>query len=257
MRPPRLAGAIGNCMPRLHRIAAGLALALPLTLAFAQGAPAQPLSNEAVFKKLAALAPTGSPEARYHLGMFLNNGIGTPRDNAAAYKLFVQAAEAGHALAAYKVGCYLAGQFPGVVPVDEAEALKFKLRAAEAGYALAQLDVGTMYRKRGEVQNATAWWERASRQGDVQATALLAHQRVSDASADKTQGYALMLVLKGLSPQPPQQLLDHIARVEAELSAEDKARAEGIRSGWLTGKSPLTEKAQAGMAPVHALIAPR
>lgn len=234
-----------------------LGVCATLALASLSAVHADPAADEAMFKKLSALARTGGAEAKYHLGMFLNNGIGTPRDNAAAYKLFTEAAEAGDALAAYKVGCYLAGQFPGVVPVNDAEALKFKLRAAEAGYALAQQDVGVMYRKRGDLPNATEWWERASRQGDVPATAMLAHQLVSDASADRTKGYALMQVLKAATPNPPQQLLDHIAKLDAALTADDKARAEGIRATWLTGKSALTAKAEAGMAPVRALLASR
>lgn len=244
-------------MVTFARIAASLAIALPLSLACGPAARAQTLSNEEMFKKLSALAPTGTPEAKYHLGMFLNNGIGTPRDNAAAYKLFAEAAAAGDELAAFKVGCYLAGQFPGVVPVDEAEALKFKLRAAEAGYALAQQEVGAAYRKRGDMLNAALWWERASRQGELPATALLAHHLAGAASPDKTKGYALMLVLKQMAPNPPQQLLDHIAKVEQQLTAEEKAKADGIRAGWLTGKSPLTVKAEAGMAPVQALLASR
>lgn len=210
-----------------------------------------------MFTKLSALAQGGNAEAKYHLGMLLNNGIGTARDNAAAYKLFAEAAAAGHELAAYKVGCYLAGQFPGVVPVNEAEALKFKLRAAEAGYALAQQDVGVIYGKQRDMQNATLWWERASRQGDVPATAWLAHHLSGDSSTDKPQGYALMLLLKDLAPGAPQQLLDHIAKVEAQLTAEDKARAGTLRTGWLTGKSPLTVKAEAGMAAAQALVASR
>ena len=210
-----------------------------------------------MFTKLSVLAQGGDAEAKYHLGMFLNNGIGTARDNPAAYKLFTEAAAAGHELAAYKVGCYLAGQFPGVVPVNQAEALKFKLRAAEAGYELAQQDVGMIYGKQRDLQNATLWWERASRQGNVPATAMLANYLSSDASSDKTKGYALMLVLKQMTPNAPQPLLDRIANVEAQLTAEDKAKAEALRAAWLTAKSPLTVKANAGMAPVQTLLASR
>ena len=91
-------------MVTFARIAASLAIALPLSLACGPAAQAQTLSNEEMFKKLSALAPTGTPEAKYHLGMFLNNGIGTPRDNAAAYKLFAEAAaaEAGLDLARFE-----------------------------------------------------------------------------------------------------------------------------------------------------------
>lgn len=240
-------------MPTLSRLVASVAIALALSPAV----PAQTLSHQAMFQKLSVLAQGGDAEAKYHLGMFLNNGIGTARDNPAAYKFFTEAAAAGHELAAYKVGCYLAGQFPGVVPVNAAEALKFKLRAAEAGYALAQQDVGVMYAKQQDLQNATLWWERASRQGNVPATALLANHLSGDASPDKTPGYALLLLLKELEPNAPQKLLEHIAKVEAPLTADDKARAGTLRAGWLTGKSALSVKADAGMAPVQTLLASR
>lgn len=54
--------------------------------------------------------------------MFLNNGIGTHRDNKAAFRYFSEAAEAGDVLASYKVGCYYAGQFKDVFPLDEQSA---------------------------------------------------------------------------------------------------------------------------------------
>ncbi|MEO6277620.1 hypothetical protein [Roseateles sp.] len=135
--------------------------------------------------------------------------------------------------------------------------MKFKLRAAEAGYVLAQQDVGVIYRKQQDLQNATLWWERASRQGEVQATALLAHHLSGDASPDPAKSYALMLVLKQLTPKPPQELLAQIAKVEPQLTADDKAKAEAIRATWLTGKSPLTVQADTGMKRVQALLASR
>ncbi|MFG6430357.1 hypothetical protein [Roseateles sp. LYH14W] len=113
-----------KAMPLIQRFVALAATAL-VSLS---GAQAESLSKEAMFARLSALAPNGNAEVKYNLGMFLNNGIGTAQDNVAAFRYFTEAAEAGHPLAAYKVGCYLAGQFLGVVPVNQADALKFSKR---------------------------------------------------------------------------------------------------------------------------------
>jgi len=219
-------------------------------------AHAENLTKEAMFARLSALAPSGNAEVKYNLGMFLNNGIGTARDNKAAFKYFSEAAESGHELAAYKVGCYLAGQFPGTVPVDEAEALKFKLRAAEAGYDLAQYDVGMRFGKKRDIQNAVLWWERASRQGNLEATAYLANyfSNPSSPNPDLVKGHALALLLKAMSPEPTKELLSHIAHLETKLSAEQRLESDAFRASWPTGKTPLTLKAQTGFSSIPALL---
>lgn len=215
---------------------------------------AQDPSPEMMFKRLAALASTGNADVKYNLGMFLNNGIGTPRDNRTAFQYFSEAADAGNALASYKVGCYLTGQFPGVVPINEAEALKFKLRAAEAGYDLAQYDVGMHFGKKGDLANAVIWWERSSRQANVQATAYLANYYSSKSSPDKIKGFALMLVLKDLMPNVTKELLDHIEKLDSQLSTAEKSEANTIRLSWVTGPTPLTTKARTGIKMIPALL---
>lgn len=237
-----------------------LILALPFLGARADAgadvtASLQPATPESLYARLAALAPSGHAEVKYNLGMFLNNGIGTPPDRAAAFRQFSQAAEAGHALAAYKVGCYFAGQFPGVVPTDPAQALRFKLRAAEAGYELAQTDVGTHFARLGDTAQAALWWERASRQGSLEATARLAHALSIDGSADKVRAVALMRLVKTMTSTPPQPLLARLDALEAQLSDADKAAATTIGATWLQGKTPLTAQAQRGFAAVPALLA--
>ncbi len=239
-------------MFRIKHCAAALAMvALSCTAAAAPEGP----SREAMFSKMSALASTGNAEVLYNLGMFLNNGIGTPADHTAAFRRFSEAAAAGHALAAFKVGCYLMGQFPGTVPVDAAEGLKFKLRAAEAGYDLAQQDVALHYARTGEAATAQRWFERASHQGDLPSTAYLADQLSRPGSADKHTGYALLQLLQARMPQPPKELLERMATLEGTLSADDKAAAAALRDNWVTAPSPLTLQARAGLKGVPALIA--
>lgn len=217
-------------------------------------AQAQDTAHQVMFARLSALASTGHAEAKYHLGMFLNNGMGTPRDAKAAFKHFTEAAESGHPLAAYKVGCYLAGQFPGAVPVDLAEALRFKLRAAEAGYDLAQQDVGEHFWRMKDIDSALLWWERASRQGSVKATAYLAHHEAGHPSQDPVRLYVLTMLLHQASPRPAKALLDQIAQSKAVLTAEQRTRAEASLASWSTGVTALTQEARAGFRRVTALL---
>lgn len=238
-------------MTFISHLAASLAI-----VAFSLSAvAAEPMSTATMFARMSALASTGNADIHYNLGMFLNNGIGTRADPAAAFKHFSAAAAAGHVLAAFKVGCYLDGQFPGTVTVDRAEAMKFKLRAAEAGYALAQYDVGLHYARLGDAANARLWWERASQQGELLSTAVLAQQWSAEASPDKVKGYALMLLVQAQLPKVPPELTARIDQVGAQLSPEDKAAADTLRASWVTGETPLTQQAKATVGAVPALIA--
>jgi len=238
-------------MSRIKHLVAALAMA---TLSCAAVA-VENLSREAMFSKMSALASTGNAEVLYNLGMFLNNGIGTPPDHAAAFRRFSEAAAAGHALAAFKVGCYLHGQFPGTVPADDAEGQQFKLRAAEAGYDLAQRDVALHYARQGDAATAQLWFERASHQGDLASTAHLAHRLSGDESADKVKGYALLQLLQQRMPQPSKELLERLAALDGQLSADEKTAAAALRAAWETDPSPLTLQARAGLKGVPALIA--
>lgn len=215
---------------------------------------AEDISPEVMFKRLSALSSTSNADVKYNIGMFLNNGIGTSRNNKAAFQYFSEAADAGNELAAYKVGCYFAGQFPGTVPTDMASALKFKLRAAEAGYDLAQYDAGLTLWKKGETEHALIWLERASRQANVQATTFLARYFSSPSSPDKIKGYALVQILKTLVPNPDKEFLDHIARLDTQFSNAEKSEADTIRASWVTGLTPLSLHARIGIKAVPELL---
>lgn len=238
------------------RIIKNLLILSAFTCISAHAFSADDISNDAMFTRLSALAPSGNAEVKYNLGMFFNNGIGTKRDNKAAFHYFSEAAELGHELASYKVGCYLAGQFPGTVPVNEQEALKFKLRAADAGYELAQLDVGLYFAKKRDLQSALIWWERASRQGNLGATAYLANyfSNPSSPNPDLVKSHALALLLRAMMSEPTKELLAHITQLETKLSPEQKTESDAFRASWLTGKTPLSVKAQTGLSAIPALL---
>ncbi|MFG6412324.1 hypothetical protein ACG02S_00280 [Roseateles sp. DC23W] len=209
----------------------------------------------ALFARVEAAAGRAeNPALKYHLGMLLNNGIGTARDLPRAYALFNEAAAAGDVLAAYKVGCYLAGQWGGVVPPDEAQALAFKQRAAEAGYDLAQRDVGLMQLKHGDRAGAERWLALASRQGDLPSTALLADQAAKDGN-DPVRALGLTLVVQAGSRQTTAALTARIAALKSGLDAAGRQQAEALQAGWVTGPTALTQQARAGMRAVEPLLA--
>ena len=122
------------------------------------GAP----SDTDLFQKLSALAEKGSAAAQYNLGMLYNNGIGTAQDTHRAFEWFEKSAAGGDPLGSYKVGCYYAGQFPGVVPIDYEKALEANLVAAKAGYFRAQQEIAGMYASKDNFQEAVKWWTAAA-----------------------------------------------------------------------------------------------
>ena len=241
------------------KILSAILLCLLVPSVHAENTPVSPAnavgpSHQAMFHQLSALAGTGNADAKYNLGMFYNNGIGTQRDNHAAFRYFSEAAQAGNLLAAYKVGCYYAGQFTGVVPTDAQNALKYKLRAAEAGYDVAQHDIALYFAREGDVPTALVWWEKAARQAHVPSTAYLAQHLSGVDSKDKVKAFAVMLVLREQMPNISKQLSDRIAVARTELSEDEKLQSERIRGTWLTGPTPLTTAARAGVTAVPALL---
>ena len=85
-------------------------------------------------------AAAGRAEAMFSLGALYGGGHDIPPDRAQALRWFLQAAEAGHALAQMMAGRYLARGLAGRVDVSQARhwlehALAQGLEAARADYA--------------------------------------------------------------------------------------------------------------------------
>lgn len=220
----------------------------------ATSSTADAASPEAMFGRLSALADTGNADVLYNLGMFYNNGIGTQRDNQAAFRLFTRAAQGGNLLAAFKVGCYYAGQFKGIVVTDPKLAFDYELRAAEGGYDLAQNAVANQLYRQGRFAEALAWWEKASRQGDAASTNYLAYYLSRADDGDKAKAVALMRILKTQMAHASETLAAKMAAMEATLSGDQEREAKRIEASWMTGPTPLTLTARAGMATVPGLL---
>jgi len=206
-------------------------------------------------ERLSVLAHAGDAGASYHLGMLYNNGVGVAQDNGRALALFRTAAEGGDPLGAYKLGCYYAGQF-GVIEPDEDQALRYKLIAAEAGYSLAQLDVANLYYVRGSYAEALRWFEAASRQGQPQALYNLSvmYRDGQGTGPSRARTYAFFrlaqLASHGVIGAGAQQTPDELL---ASMTAAERADAERFETGWVTGPTELTRRAQSGMERAEAL----
>lgn len=213
---------------------------------------AQPTDNLA--PRLEQLAKAGDAEALYHLGMFHHMGVGVPRDQKKALAYFRRAAAAGDPLAAYKLGCFYAGQ-DEVLPVDLEQALANKLVAARAGYALAQQDVGGMYMDSGDADAAELWLGRAAAQGWPDA--LFAYANLHNGKNGLPRDPALLvayfelfLARRGAGAQQRAWLDER----KAELTATERGRADRLVAAFRPAPTPLTIKGLSGQRAAEALV---
>lgn len=214
-----------------------VALAFSCLLLFSMPANA----NDAdTLNAMEALANKGDAEAQYHVGMMHNNGIGTPQDPKRAFAWFEKSAASNDPLGAYKLGCYYAGQFAGVVTPDPDEALKYKLVAAKAGYALAQHDVAILYARRGNLEEALKWWKVAGDQGFP--NALFSLSRAYSAGKGAPRDISLSYAYFKLSGVPKKNV-DEMASM---LSKPELESAEKLLSDWKPQPTALTLKAKRG-----------
>jgi uncharacterized protein len=201
------------------------------------------------FNAMVALANKGDAEAQYHVGMMHNNGIGTQKDPKQAFEWFQKSTASGDPLGAYKLGCYYAGQFAGVVTPDPNEALKYKLVAAKAGYALAQHDVAGLYDRQGNSEEALKWWKMAGDQGYPSALfgLSMAYSAGKAAPRDLSLSYAYFK----LSKIPPKKNVNEMASM---LSKPELEKAEKLVAEWSPQPTPLTLKAKRGVSAAEELL---
>ncbi len=237
---------------RLRRLVLGATLALALSAALA----GPPLEGRPLYEALGRVAAQASSppavvaEAEYHQGMLLNNGAGLPRDLAGALAHFRRGAELGDAQAAYKLGCYHAGQFPGVVPVDEEQALRWKLVAAEAGYALAQSDVALVLLRRGDAEAGQRWARAAAEQGFVPAMGLLGMTLSSGRGAPRDEPQALTWAYRAnhaMGSRVPERSREALRQMWAESPAEQRGALARAAAAWRPQPTALTRQANEGL----------
>ena len=198
---------------------------------------------------MVALANKGNAEAQYHVGMMHNNGIGTQQDPKQAFEWFQKATASNDPLGAYKLGCYYAGQFAGVVTSDSNEALKYKLVAAKAGYALAQHDVANHYDRQGNPEEALKWWKMAGDQGYP--SALFSLSMAYSAGKGTPRDLSLSYAYFKLSKVAPKKNVNEMAGM---LSKPELEKAEKLVSEWREQPTALTLKAKSGVGRAAELL---
>ncbi|MBC3862465.1 sel1 repeat family protein [Undibacterium jejuense] len=219
--------------------------------------PCYTFAQDNLYAKLTELARQGNVDAQYHVGMLLNNGIGVSKDFKQAYEWFEKSSRNGDALASYKVGCYLAGQFGNVVPLDAAMAFNYKLRSAEAGYSLAQQDIAVSYLRKSEFEKAVQWSKAAADQGYPMALYNLSvfYKDGKGVPADKTLSYGYFklakLVAEGKINPNAQTTLEDLKKSMSENEIE---RAEQFVAQWKAELTPLTLRAQEGLKSAQRLV---
>jgi uncharacterized protein len=218
---------------------------------------AEPTGSE-LFRKLSAKAEQGSAQVQYNLGMLYNNGIGTAKDPHKAFALFEKSAASGDPLASYKVGCYYAGQFPGVVAIDYDKALAAKLVAAKGGYYQAQHDVANMYASKGDFQEAAKWWSAAAEQGDVGSAGNLAEAHRSGDGVSQSDAKALVLLLvasrAGISGDQRSAIQPTIESLKKSVGPEGVAQAERVAAAWVPKSTELSIRADLGIREAQRLV---
>jgi uncharacterized protein len=209
------------------------------------------------FDGMLALANKGDAEAQYHVGMMYNNGIGTAQDPKQAFGWFEKSAASNDPLGAYKLGCYYAGQFAGVVHPDPDKALKYKLVAATAGYSLAQHDVAAIYSRQGQPEEAVKWLKLAAEQGlDISFYGLYSsYTEGRGVQRDAALAYAnLKLALQITDMKVDDSTLAMVDEKAAKMSEAELANAQKIIDQWKPSPSVLTIKAKGGIAEAEAYL---
>lgn len=222
--------------------------------------PSARADNAATFNAMLALATKGDAEAQYHVGMMYNNGIGRKQDPEQAFKWFQKSAVANDPLGAYKLGCYYAGQFPGVVKTSPEEALKYKLIAAWAGYSLAQHDVAVHYAEAGNFEEAVKWLTFAAAQGFDQSLFGLSRLYYTGAGTprDDAVAYAyLKLALEVSGAETSSRMQAALDDMIANMDSAERAKSERMVSEWKPQPTALTIEAGRGLeaAEEHVLDA--
>ncbi len=112
-------------------------------LALGLAAAVSPPAAASEIGALQARATAGDPQAAFRLGVLAELGHGAPRDEAAAFRWYTQAASAGLPDAEFNVAAML--EAGNGTRADAAAAARWYARAAVHGVARAAYDLGQMY----------------------------------------------------------------------------------------------------------------
>jgi TPR repeat protein len=123
----------------------------------------------------AEAAERGYDWAQYNLATLYARGAGVPEDRQRALALFRAAAAQGHAKSLTVLGRFLEEGWYGA-PRDPAAAYALYVRAAQAGDFRAQFNLGTLLVEDGRPDDAMEWFQQAAATGSPDMLAVMAQR---------------------------------------------------------------------------------
>ncbi len=187
----------------------------------------------------AKAAEKGLATAQYNLGAAYWDGRGVKEDRERAEFWVRKAAEQGHAGAQFIVGMYLSQNELSETDFDKlAEWLR---KSAEQGYAPAQKQLGDFY----SFIVTKEMFERAY--GLEEVVQLAAWDGIAKAMPhDLVTAYAMYaLAAKGNEEQTRREAQARLAKIETQLTVEQKAEGDAIVAAWKPGQ-PLPTRTKTG-----------
>jgi TPR repeat protein len=141
------------------------------------------------FEDLKKAAEAGDPESQNKIGVLFAQGIGLPKDKAAAFYWYKKAADAKYPPAMWNLAfMYVRGE--GGVKEDMATAFSLFKESAELGHADAQFDLSYMYLQgigtKLDRAEGMKWLERAAAQGQRDAVKLQKELQEQEKSPEAT-----------------------------------------------------------------------
>ena len=179
-------------------------------------------------------ATQGDVAAQYNLGQMYEHGEGVPKDAAKAVEWYQKAAAQGRADAQSNLGLiYANGEG---VPKDAAKAVEWFGKAGAQGDGAAQIELGLAYAAGDGVPKdaakAVEWYQKAAAQGYVVAEYNLAVMYESGEGVPKDHVLAFAWTTLATYYEPAAKLRETL---EPLLSAEERAEAQRLSSGWKEG----------------------
>lgn len=183
-----------------------------------------PVDLATAFDWFSKAAAKNQPEGLYRLGQSYENGWGVTADAQKSLSADLKASDLGYVEASFRAGMFYERGIG--VPKDLNEAERLYRIAAEAGVADAEMTIGSLYlygKIAGHTQaDATAWLERAGRDGRGDAYVILAEWFSSARDEDRAYDYAVLAT----QSRDPQAVQDGEAMEQVIMSVKRRAGLE-------------------------------
>ena len=140
-----------------------------------------PQNEEVAVAFFRTASEKGNSQATYNLGECYFSGQGVEQNYSLAVETWTRAAEVGHQNAKWRLAMiYASGEF---VPRNEEKSEALCRELAKKDHSNAMLLLGEICDRRGDLEEARSWWQKASDLGNPQGKDLLEIVHWKDASA--------------------------------------------------------------------------